>query len=84
MDLDPASLPDDVEALRAIVLAQHAEITGQREFIGRLRIQLARPRRMQFGRSSERVAAEADQLELALEGLEAGARTAARRCARRR
>ncbi len=73
MDLDPASLPDDVEALRAIVLAQHAEITGQREFIGRLRIQLARLRRMQFGRSSERVAAEADQLELALEDLEADA-----------
>jgi transposase len=73
VDLDPASLPDDVEALRAIVLAQHAEITGQREFIGRLRIQLARLRRMQFGRSSERVAAEADQLELALEDLEADA-----------
>ena len=73
MDLDPASLPDDVEALRAIVLAQHAEITGQRELIGRLRIQLARLRRMQFGRSSERVAAEADQLELALEDLEADA-----------
>ena len=41
MELDPASLPDDVEALRAIVLAQHTEITGQREPIARLRLQLA-------------------------------------------
>lgn len=78
MELDPASLPDDVEALRAIVLAQHAEITGQRELIGRLRLQLARLRRMQFGRSSERLAAEADQLELALEELEADAPVPAR------
>ena len=73
MQLDPASLPDDVEALRAIVLAQHAELTGQRELITRLRLQLARLRRMQFGRSSERLAREADQLELALEDLETDA-----------
>ena len=73
MRLDPASLPDDAAALRAIVLAQRAEIAGQRELIGRLRLQLARLRRMQFGRSSERVAAEADQLEFALEDLEADA-----------
>jgi transposase len=71
VELDPASLPDDVEALRAIVLAQHAELTGQRELIARLRLQLARLRRMQFGRSSERLARGADQLELALEDLEA-------------
>jgi transposase len=71
VELDPVSLSDDVEALRAIVLAQHAEIAGQRELIGRLRLQLTRLRRMQFGRSSERLAAEADQLELALEELEA-------------
>ena len=62
VELDPASLPDDVEALRAIVLAQHAELNGQRELIARLRLQLARLRRMQFGRSSERLAREADLL----------------------
>ncbi len=73
VELDPASLPDDVEALRAIVLAQHAELTGQRELIARLRLQLARLRRMQFGRSSERLTREADQLQLALEELEADA-----------
>jgi transposase len=73
VDLDPALLPDDAAALRAIIVAQQAEITGQRELIGRLRLQLARLRRMQFGRSSERVTREADQLELALEELEADA-----------
>jgi hypothetical protein len=73
VQLDPASLPDDVEALRAIVLAQQAEIAGQRELIGQLRQQLARLRRMQFGRSSERLTTMADQLELALEDLEAEA-----------
>ena len=73
VELDPASLPDDVEALRAIVLAQHAELTGQRGLIARLRLQLARLRRMQFGRSSERLSREADQLELALEELETDA-----------
>ncbi|WP_043367445.1 IS66 family transposase [Belnapia sp. F-4-1] len=75
MVIDPAALPDDVDALRAIVLAQAAALADQRGLIERLRLQLARLRRMQFGRSSERLAAEADQLELALEELEAEAPT---------
>lgn len=77
MELDPASLPGDVEALRAIVLAQHAGLAGQRDLIARLRLQLARLRRMQFGRSSERLARQADQFELTLEDLEADAPTPA-------
>ena len=76
MVLDLAALPDDADALRAIVLAQAAMLADQRTLIERLRLQLARLRRMQFGRSSERLAAEADQLELALEELEAEAPTA--------
>ncbi|WP_439548854.1 IS66 family transposase [Falsiroseomonas sp.] len=70
MVIDLAALPDDAQALRAIVLAQAAALSDQRALIERLRRQLARLRRMQFGRSSERLAAEADQLELALEELE--------------
>jgi transposase len=73
VDLDPALLPDDVAALRAIIVAQHTEIGGQRDLIASLRLQLAKLRRMQFGRSSERVGREADQLEFALEDLEADA-----------
>ncbi|MFC7544561.1 transposase [Siccirubricoccus deserti] len=74
--IDLAALPDDAQALRAIVLAQAAALAGQRSVIERLRLQLARLRRMQFGRSSERLSAEADQLELTLEELETEAPTA--------
>src|SRR5437870_11511330 len=45
-------------------------ITAQAE-IAKLRFQLARYRRAEFGRSSEKLAREADQLELAIEALEA-------------
>ena len=69
MVLDLAALPDDADALRAIVLAQAAALGERDALIEQLRLQLARLRRMQFGCSSERLAAEADQLELALEEL---------------
>ena len=66
-----ATLPDDVEALRAIVAAQAAELMAKDGLIGTLRLQLARLRRQQFGRSSERLDRDIDQLELTLEDLEA-------------
>ena len=50
-------------------MAQDA-IVAQTE-IARLRFQLARYRRAEFGRSSEKLARETDQLELAIEALEA-------------
>ena len=64
-------LPDDADALKRIIaaLAQDA-ITAQAE-IAKLRFQLARYRRAEFGRSSEKLEREADQLELAIETLEA-------------
>ena len=78
MALDLAALPDNVDALRALVAAQaaelaakDAELAAQRLLVDRLRLQLARLRRMQFGRSSEWLRAEIEQLELALEDLEA-------------
>src|SRR5438270_157432 len=49
-------------------MAQDA-LTAQAE-IARLKFQLARYRRAEFGRSSEQLAREAEQLELALEALE--------------
>src|ERR1700691_1078910 len=49
-------------------MAQDA-ITAQSE-IATLRFQLARYRRAEFGRSSEKLEREADQLELAIEALE--------------
>src|SRR5438034_7320431 len=49
-------------------MAQDA-IAAQAE-IAKLRFQLARYRRAEFGRSSEKLACEAEQLELAIESLE--------------
>src|SRR5438477_5955038 len=49
-------------------MAQDA-IAAQAE-IAKLRFQLARYRRAEFGRSSEKLAREAEQLELAIEALE--------------
>lgn len=85
MALDPKSLPDDLAALRAIIAAQASELVAERQARGaaeaglvvktleleKIRIQLNRLRRMQFGRSSEKLAQEAEQLELSLEDLEA-------------
>jgi hypothetical protein len=44
--IDLAALPDDADALRAIVLAQVAALADQRALIERLRLQLTRLRRM--------------------------------------
>jgi hypothetical protein len=58
--LDLSGLPDEVRALIAMQAAT----------IARLQAQLAKLRRMHFGRSSERLASSIAQLELALEDLE--------------
>ena len=68
---DLSALPDDVDALRALVAAQAAELAAKDTLIGTLELQLARFRRMQFGRSSERLRDAIAQLELGLEDLEA-------------
>ena len=66
MLLDAASLPNDVDLLKAMLVVADAELE-------QLRMQVARLRRMAFGRSSERLTREADQLELGLEEAEAEA-----------
>ncbi len=87
MPIDLSTLPDDLDALQALVATQAAtiarqetELDGQRSRIEQLRVQLARLRRMQFGRSSEKLDAAIAQLELALEDLEeqSGAETVLR------
>jgi transposase len=54
----------------AIIAERDTALAGAAIEIEHLRIQVATLRRGQFGRSSERLAAEADQLELRLEELE--------------
>ena len=77
MDASPDLLPDDVAALRAIIAAQQAEIQkltssarAYETLIEALRIQIVRLRKQKYGASSEKIAREIEQLELALEGLE--------------
>ena len=79
-----AALPNDIAALKKLVLAQAADLerTGAELAaakaglvtktleIEKLKIQIARLRRMSFGASSERIRRELEQLELKLEELE--------------
>jgi transposase len=87
MSLATANLPADLHALRDFALACQAELaTATAELkaaqlavqlrvleIEKLKFQIAKLRRMQFGRSSERIARQIEQLELQLEELETGA-----------
>jgi transposase len=79
MSLATAELPTDPDELRAFALACQSELKVA-EFsvqyktleIEKLKFQIAKLRRMQFGRSSERISRQIEQLELRLEELEAG------------
>src|SRR5919199_4154373 len=80
MSLATAELPTDPAALRAFALAcqdelRAAELAVQSKTleIEQLKFQIAKLRRMQFGRSSERISRQIEQLELQLEELETGA-----------
>jgi transposase len=79
MSLATAELPTDPDALRAFALACQGELRAAQMAvqvkaleIEKLRFQIAKLRRMQFGRSSERITRQIEQLELQLEELETG------------
>ena len=63
MATDPDDLPDSVEALKQLVRAQRAEVE-------RLQLIIAKLKRMQFGRRSEKLDREIEQMELRLEELQ--------------
>jgi len=63
MTLVTDSLPNDLQALKALVAEQRTEIE-------RLKMMIAKLRRTQFGRSSEQLDAMIDQLQLSLEELQ--------------
>jgi transposase len=78
----PSSLPDlhqlDFDALRSLIIAQQEQIALQREQLAsrdaeieQLRLLIAKLRRMQFGRKSEKVERQIEQLQLRLDDLEA-------------
>jgi transposase len=85
---DSNDLPRDVAALQALILAERAErhaeqATSAAELVAKqieidhLRAMLAKLRRQRYGRSSEKLDAEIDQLELTLEDAEAAQAQAA-------
>jgi len=73
-------LPTDVESLQKLLLAARdkvdnlsAQLRSRDVLIEQLKLQLARLKRLKFGRSSEQLDAQIAQLELSLEELEANA-----------
>jgi len=69
MKLDLSDLPTDIEALQKLVREQAALLQSKDLEIERLTARIAKLRRMQFGRSSEKIDAEIEQLELLLDDL---------------
>ena len=74
------ALPDDVETLKAALLAARAEVaaalaeqSNNRALIAHLKLQIEKLNRDRFGPRSERTARLLDQMELQLEELEAAA-----------
>jgi transposase len=73
-----APLPNDVESLKALVIAQraaleaaHVTLLSRDVEVEKLKIELARLKRLRYGRSSEQLDQQIAQLELTLEELEA-------------
>jgi transposase len=77
MSAERDDLPDDIEALKALVIAQRAQLHSHAAEIEHLKLLIAKLKRMQFGRSSERLEREVDQLELRLEELQSAQAQAA-------
>jgi transposase len=72
-----AELPDGIEELKRLLVASRAELAAAKAGlltrtleVEKLKIEIARLRRMNFGASSERMRRELEQLELKLEELE--------------
>ena len=64
------NLPDDVEALKRLVLTQRAQLAATLIEIEQLKLLIAKLKRLQFGRSSEKLDRQIEQLELRLEELQ--------------
>ena len=69
-----STLPDldslDQEALKALVLEKHEQLLSRESEIQHLKLLIAKLRRLQFGRKSEKLDRHIEQLELRLEELE--------------
>jgi transposase len=81
MDATPVTLSDldtlEPAALKALILSQQLELLSHRSEIEHLKLLIAKLRRMQFGRRSEKIDRQIEQLKLKLEELEASRAEAA-------
>jgi len=68
---EAADLPDDVEALKAELVAARALVIEQKIELEKLRFEIACLKRMKYGRSSEQLDTQITQMQLTLEDLEA-------------
>lgn len=73
MDLKPSDLPDDIDALKALVLAAQADRQADAVLIAHLKLEIGKLKRDKFGPRVERTSRLLDQMELQLEELEAAA-----------
>ncbi len=75
--MSAAQLPDldsmDAAAMKALILSQHEQLSSHAAEIERLRLLIARLQRLQFGRKSEKVERQIEQLQLQLDDLEESA-----------
>ena len=76
--LNLADLPNDIDALKALLWAREVEVAGLKAQLNtraaeieHLKLHIAKLRRMQFGRKSEKLDHQIEQLELQLEDLQA-------------
>jgi len=69
MDIDLTNLPSDTEALQALVRVLAGDVKNKGLLIEQLKAQIAKLKRMQFGRSSEKIDRQIAQLELQLDEL---------------
>lgn len=66
-----AELPDDIQSLKRLVIETLTALTSAQAAIEQLRLTLARLKRARFGRSSEQLDQQIEQLQLTLEALAA-------------
>jgi transposase len=73
MDADTSALPDDIAALKAMVLSERARQADTEALIEHLKLQIEKLKRAIYGPRAERTARLLEQMELHLEELETAA-----------
>jgi len=68
--LTTATLPNDIDALKALIHQLQSDVSSRSHEIERLKLLIAKLRRMLFGRRSEKLERQIDQLQLELEELQ--------------